>query len=30
VTSENLLNRRYFTFYRSPGRMVFGGVKFKL
>ena len=30
VNSENLLNRRYFTFYRSPGRMVFGGVKFRL
>lgn len=30
VNSENLLNRRYFSFYRSPGRMVFGGVKFRL
>ncbi len=30
VTSENLLNRRWFTFYRSPGRMVFGGIKIRL
>jgi|CXWL01.1.fsa_nt_gi iron complex outermembrane receptor protein len=30
VSSENLLNRRYYTFYLSPGRTVFGGVRIRL
>lgn len=30
VSSENLLNRRYYLFYLSPGRTVFGGVKISL
>jgi len=30
VSSENLLNRRYYIFYLSPGRTVFGGVRVRL
>lgn len=30
VSSENLFNRRYYIFYLSPGRTVFGGVRFRL
>ena len=30
INSENLLDRRYFIFYRSPGRMVFGGLRLTL
>lgn len=30
ISSENLLNRRYYTFYLSPGRTVFGGIRFRL
>lgn len=30
ISSENLLNRRYYTFYLSPGRTVFGGVRVRL
>jgi iron complex outermembrane receptor protein len=30
VTSENLLNRRYYIFYLSPGRVVFGGLRVRL
>lgn len=30
VTGDNLLNRRYFQVYISPGRTVYGGFRFKL
>jgi iron complex outermembrane receptor protein len=30
VTFENLLDRRYYVFYLSPGRTVFGGVRVRL
>jgi iron complex outermembrane receptor protein len=30
VSSENLFNRRYYIFYLSPGRIVFGGVRVRL
>ncbi|MGE3841669.1 MAG: TonB-dependent receptor [Vicinamibacterales bacterium] len=30
VSGENLLNRRYYTFYLSPGRTVTGGVRVRL
>lgn len=30
VSAENLLNRRFYQFYRSPGRQVYGGIRIKL
>jgi len=30
VTSENLLNRKYYVFYLSPGRTIFGGVRVRM
>lgn len=30
VSSENLLNRRYYVFYSSPGRTVFGGIRVRM
>jgi iron complex outermembrane receptor protein len=30
ISSENLLNRRYYMFYLSPGRTVFGGMRVRL
>jgi iron complex outermembrane receptor protein len=30
VSAENLFNRRYYVFYYSPGRTVFGGVRVRL
>ena len=30
VSAENLLDRRYYVFYLSPGRSVFGGVRVRL
>jgi iron complex outermembrane recepter protein len=30
VSSENLFNRRYYIFYLSPGRTVFGGARVRL
>lgn len=30
VSSENLLNRRYYVFFLSPGRTVFGGIRVRL
>jgi iron complex outermembrane receptor protein len=30
VTGENLLNRRYYAFYLSPGRTVYAGLRIRL
>ncbi len=30
VTSENLLNRRYYLFYLSPGRTIYSGIRIRL
>lgn len=30
LSGENLLNRRYYTFYLSPGRTVTAGVRYRL
>jgi iron complex outermembrane receptor protein len=30
ISADNLLNGRYYMFYRSPGRTVFGGIRVRL
>jgi iron complex outermembrane receptor protein len=30
VSAENLFNRQYYVFYKSPGRTIFGGVRIHL
>jgi outer membrane receptor protein involved in Fe transport len=27
VSAENVLDRRYYLFYRNPGRMVYAGLR---